>query len=72
LLFLAPLTGPGCELQLDNAGAVFGFVSATGTASVPMTIPNDPANAGLHIYNQYLMLGSAGAATQLLDSNTQQ
>lgn len=67
---LAPWLGAGCEMQTDAAAAVFYVTSGAGTASQALAVPANPSYSGLHVYGQWLILGSAGGAvTQLLDVN---
>ncbi len=67
-LSLAPWLGAGCELQTDAASLTFHVTGATG-ATQAFPIPNGAAFAGLHVYAQWLVLGTQGAATRLLDVN---
>ena len=68
LLSLQPWLGAGCELQTDIAGIGF-HVTAGNAATHGLPIPNGASFAGLHIYGQWLVLGTTGAATRLLDTN---
>jgi len=66
---LAPWLGAGCEMQTDAAAAIFYVTSATGTASQPLAVPPNPSYSGLHVYGQWLIHGTVGAVTRLLDVN---
>lgn len=69
-LSLAPWLGTGCDLQTDVASANF-HLTVGNAASQPFAVPAVPSIAGLHIYAQWAVLGSAGAVTKLLDCNLQ-
>jgi PKD repeat protein len=64
------LFGPGCVAEtLPDLGA---FVAGVGpSSSFPLTIPNDPALAGGHVYAQALVFATDGAASPALDVNIQ-
>jgi PKD repeat protein len=68
VISLAPWLGAGCELQTDAVGLTF-YITAANAASQPFPIPGSTAYAGLHVYGQWLVLGTTGAATRLLDCN---
>ncbi len=71
LFDLSPWLGAGCEMQTDVVA--FNFVIVTnGGWTQPLGIPQDNSFAGLHLYAQWLVHGTQGAATQLLDINIQQ
>jgi hypothetical protein len=63
---LTPWLGAGCELQTDAAVVLFHF-TASNAASQGLAIPANPTYAGLHVYGQWLVLGTTGADTRLLD-----
>ncbi len=62
--------GAGCELQTDLLATNF-HVTASNAASQAFAIPQNTAFQGYHVYAQWLILGTAGAATRLLDINLQ-
>jgi PKD repeat protein len=62
------LTGPGCALQTDNL-ALGIHTTAGNAASQPFAVPNFAGLAGQHIYSQWVILGTLGAVTRVLDSN---
>ena len=67
---LSPWLGAGCELQLDYSAANF-HITAGNAASQAFAIPSAASFQGLHIYSQWVILGTTGAASRLLDINLQ-
>lgn len=67
---LSPWLGAGCELQTDLVAANF-HVVANSAATQAFAIPQNAAFQGLHVYGQWLILGTQGAATRLLDISIQ-
>ncbi|MCA8950261.1 MAG: hypothetical protein KDE27_12220 [Planctomycetes bacterium] len=65
---LDPFLGAGCSLQTDHLALVFAVTAGNG-ASVSVVIPADPSFQGFHIYGQYLVAGTTGAVTPVLDIN---
>jgi hypothetical protein len=65
---LAPLLGPGCTLHVDWFRTIF-HVTVGGSAQQAMPVPNTAAMSGYHVYVQWLVAGTAGAATSALDLN---
>ncbi len=65
---LSGLLGPGCRLEVDWYLALFYF-TVGGSALHTMPIPNNQVLRGQHLYAQWLVAGSTGAATQALDLN---
>ena len=65
---LAPFGAPGCALyanpRIDQL-----FVVAAQTASLPLAVPNLPGLAGLHVFNQSVMLAPGTNALGLTFSN---
>lgn len=63
---LSPWLGAGCVLQ--NDAAALNFLITSGNAAVqPFAIPPGTGFAGLHVYAQWAVLGTVGAATRMLD-----
>lgn len=62
------LLGTGCALQHDWFSATFHVVQV-GAASQTVGIPNNPMFHGFHVYGQWLIAGTSGAATLGLDVN---
>lgn len=67
---LGPILGPGCALQTDTFSVGFQLTVASA-ASQPIPIVPLPNFAGFHIYAQWLIAGTAGANTRVLDINIQ-
>jgi PKD repeat protein len=67
-LSLAPWLGAGCTLQTDPAALNFYITSGNG-AQQPFPIPAGSGFAGLHLYAQWLVLGTQGATSPMLDIN---
>ncbi len=67
---LGAILGPGCALQVDWFNASF-HVTAGGMAAQAVPIPNNTALRGFHVYGQWLVAGSVGAASAALDINIQ-
>ncbi|MGA0870744.1 MAG: hypothetical protein ACO3UM_17580, partial [Planctomycetota bacterium] len=70
------LLGAGCQLEIaQDVAAILG--NATGTASLPLAIPNNSLLAGSHLYGQVIVVGSgfslpfAGALSPAIDINIQ-
>jgi PKD repeat protein len=64
---LSPWIGPGCVLQTDAIGVNF-HVTAGNAATQGFAIPAS-GFSGLHVYGQWVVLGSVGAATRMIDVN---
>lgn len=67
---LSGFLGAGCALQVDPYAYYFQIVT-NGAGSQPLPIIPLPGVAGLHLYGQWLVLGTTGAATTALDVNIQ-
>lgn len=65
---LSPWLGAGCVLQNDAAALNF-MVTSGNAATQPFAMPAGPGFAGQHIYAQWAVLGSVGAASKMLDIN---
>lgn len=63
---LSPFLGTGCALQMD-ATAAFLSVTAGNAASQSLPIPNLAAISGMHLYCQWLLLGTTGAVSPAID-----
>jgi PKD repeat protein len=70
------LLGAGCQLEIaQDVAAILG--NATGTASLPLAIPNNSLLSGSHLYGQVIVVGSgfslpfAGALSPAIDINIQ-
>jgi PKD repeat protein len=68
VLDLGSVLGPGCALYVDWFNTIF-HVTSGGSALQPMPVPNTPALSGFHVYVQWLVDGTVGAATSALDLN---
>ncbi|MBM4060584.1 MAG: PKD domain-containing protein [Planctomycetes bacterium] len=66
---LSPWLGAGCVLQNDAVGLNF-LITSGNAATQPFPIPA-AGFAGLHIYGQWAVLGTVGAATRMIDINIQ-
>jgi len=62
------LSGSGCAMQTDNP-ALGIHTTVGGAASQPFPAPNVAGLAGQHVYSKWLILGTQGAVTRVLDSN---
>ena len=69
---LSAFLGTGCLLQTDPLLLLASATSGAGTASMPLPIPPDVSLVGAHAYTQWLVVGSQGAVSQVLDINLQQ
>jgi len=67
---LSPWLGAGCTLHTDWITANF-HLTVNGMATQPLGIPNNPLFAGYHLYSQWLVAGTLGAASPALDINLQ-
>ena len=65
---LSPWPGAGCVLQNDAAALTF-LITSGNAATQPFAMPAGPGFAGVHIYAQWAVLGSVGAASKMLDIN---
>ena len=53
LALLHPAGGAGCQLLVNNVANVL-LVNGGGPLQTTITLPNDPAFAGFHMYQQVL------------------
>ncbi|MCA8967744.1 MAG: hypothetical protein KDC48_22880, partial [Planctomycetes bacterium] len=67
---VSPWFGVGCELQTDIVATNF-HVTANNAASQAFVIPQNNAFQGFHVYGQWLILGTQGAVTRLMDITIQ-
>lgn len=65
---LSPWLGAGCVLQNDATALNF-LITSGNAATQPFAMPAGPGFAGLHIYAQWAVLGTVGAASKMLDIN---
>ncbi|MBK8096038.1 MAG: PKD domain-containing protein [Planctomycetes bacterium] len=65
---LSAVLGAGCQLEVDPFGSNF-HVTMGNAASQPLGIPLNTMFQGLHVYGQWLVLGTTGAATRVIDIN---
>lgn len=68
---LSAFLGTGCSLQTDPLVVIASATSGSGAASQPLPIPAGNNLIGLHLYTQWVILGTQGAVTQVLDVNVQ-
>ena len=70
------LLGAGCQIEIaQDVAGILG--NGSGSASLPLAIPNNVLLAGAHLYGQVLVVGSgfslpfAGALSPAIDINVQ-
>jgi PKD repeat protein len=68
LFDLSPWIGAGCQLGTDPSSMNF-YITAANSAQQGLAIPSHPSFAGLHIYAQWVVLGTQGATSKVLDIN---
>lgn len=67
---LSGILGAGCQLEVDPFATTF-FLTVANAASQTIAIPNNTLFQGQHIYGQWLVLGTSGAATRAIDINVE-
>ncbi|MEZ5962411.1 MAG: LamG-like jellyroll fold domain-containing protein [Planctomycetota bacterium] len=67
---LSGILGSGCLLQTDPFAILFNGTGATG-ATQALPIPSGANLHGAHLYAQWVVAGSTGAVTEVLDINLQ-
>ena len=60
---------PGCELLVAPEALDAVLTSATGTASAPIVVPNDPGLSGLRVFHQWAVLDPAANALGIVVSS---
>ena len=68
---LSPLLGTGCTLGTFPEGTIAAGTDPSGNISIAAPIPANPVFAGFHAYVQYIVIGSTGQVSQVLDVNFQ-
>lgn len=56
---MTPLGAPGCRIYANSIHTFQLTTRGTGTASCPLTVPNNPVLIGVKFFNQFLVMDAA-------------